>query len=99
MGKITENISGKHSERRMRQIGWLLQMAEIISSRHFGITLDELRREMDEAGEAVCARTVYRYVGLLVDLGYVQREEVYLMDRRAIRYRFTRKLPRTLVGA
>lgn len=99
MGRIPENVSGRHSEQRMRQVVRTLLMAEIISSRHFGITASDLRSEMQESGDPVCMRTVFRYVDLLVALGYVMREEIYLAGKRTIRYRRAKTLPRTLAGA
>lgn len=99
MENVPLKPKSRHSERRLMQIERVLRIADIISSRHFGITADDLRRELEEAGDRVCQRTIARYMRLFVDLGFASREEICPHGVRLIRYRFVRQLPRTLKGA
>lgn len=99
MENVPSKLKSRHSERRLLQIARVLRIADIVASRHFGITADDLHRELREAGDSVCPRTIFRYLRMFVDLGYVSREEIYPCGVRLIRYRTVRQLPQTFKGA
>jgi hypothetical protein len=99
MDRITSNRAHRHTQRRMIQVERILRMADLISRKHFGITTEDLRRELEEAGDSVCSRTITRYLSLFTDLGHVSREVVYVNGARVTRYRSMKKLPRTITGA
>jgi Fe2+ or Zn2+ uptake regulation protein len=82
----------------MIQVERILRIAEIIASKYFGASRADIRRELAEVGDSVCDRTVYRYLKIFEDLGYIRLEVVYIQGRQATRYRASKSLPIALTG-
>jgi hypothetical protein len=99
MEMITSKTDLRHLERRMIYVERVLRIAEIVASKYYGASIDDIRRELDEAGDPLSKRTILRYMSLFTDFGYVSCESVRVEGRRAIRYRSVKKLPKVITGA
>lgn len=95
---ITSNKDLRHLERKMIYVERVLRIAEIVASKYYGASIDDIRRELNEAGDPLCKRTIIRYMNLFMNLGYVSRESVCIEGQRSIRYRSARKLPKVITG-
>lgn len=82
----------------MIQVERILKIAEIIANSYFGASRSDIRRELAESGDRVCDRTIFRYLKVFSDLGYIYTDVVYVHGKKTARYRSLKRIPRVLTG-
>ncbi len=73
MVNLIENTPNAKYVRRLAQLERTLLELEVISSRRFGCSLQELRAELYDRSKGWSTRTLHRDLSLLQDLGFIVR--------------------------